>query len=259
MNITKYIANSEKGYGLRLADGQGGQFIPTKGLKTWVEKLASIMELEKCEPNGYSRLIFVKGEFNKDRERNSRQSQITNILENLLPSGWKQHNLRALKLWHHHEVQDIICEIGPQKYPILDITRMSLSLHPIYKQTLDSGGLPIHAALVEWNGVGFLLSAPGNTGKSTCCRRLPSPWHALGDDEALVVVDKQTLYQVHPFPTWSDFHSERSGRTWNVQKHLPLVAIFFLEHGKTDKVVPIGQGEAAILINQSARHVCRRS
>ena len=93
-------------------------------------------------------------------------------------------------------------------------------------------------------------------GKSTCCRRLPPPWQILCDDETLIVRDDQKRYLVHPFPTWSNLFRQVSEQTWNVQQHLPLSAIFFLDQSKHNEVVPLGGGEAAILINQSVKQIC---
>jgi SynChlorMet cassette protein ScmC len=136
---------------------------------------------------------------------------------------------------------------------------MRLSLYPIYERALNSGGLPFHAGVVERDGKGVLLAAPKNIGKSTCCRRIPRPWNALCDEETLIVQDAQRQYLAHPFPTWSDYLTRGSNRTWNVQRYIPLAAIFFLEQAEADKVIPLGQGEAAALMNQSAMQVCVRN
>ena len=112
--------------------------------------------------------------------------------------------------------------------------------------------MPFHAALVQHSGVGILLAASGNTGKSTCCRRLRSPWQTLCDDEALIVRDDQQRYMAHPFPTWSNYLWRRSRQTWNVEKHVPLLAIFFLEQGEADAVYTMGGGQAAVSVTQSA-------
>jgi SynChlorMet cassette protein ScmC len=124
---------------------------------------------------------------------------------------------------------------------------------------MDLGGLPLHAALVERNGMGILLAGHGGAGKSTCCQRLPSSWHALCDDETLVVINEEKQYFAHPFPTWSDYLWKRSERTWNVQKYVPLSAIFLLEQSETDEAIRIGQGQGATFINTLATDVCRRN
>ena len=102
-------------------------------------------------------------------------------------------------------------------------------------------------------GRGFLLAGQGGTGKSTCCRRLPNNWKPLCDDEALIVLDKSKVYHVHPFPTWSDYIMERAKNTWDVQKSVPLSAIFFLEQSEKDEVIPLSKEQSAILITKSSK------
>ena len=65
-------------------------------------------------------------------------------------------------------------------------------------------------------------------------------------------------YIAHPFPTWSDYFRKRSERTWDVQKHIPVSALFFLEQSEEDEVIPLGKGEAAVLAQQLAMQVCYR-
>jgi len=154
-------------------------------------------------------------------------------------------------------VQDVICEIENERNPELDIVRMWTSLYIIYLQVQESGGLPLHAALVERDGKGILLVGPGGSGKSTLCRRLPRPWCALSDDQALIVRDARKRYLAHPIPTWSDYLWQRSERRCNVEHHVLLAAIFFIKQAGCDKVIPIGEGEAAAFINYSSTEVSR--
>jgi SynChlorMet cassette protein ScmC len=116
----------------------------------------------------------------------------------------------------------------------------------------------LHAALLELDGKCILLAAPGSTGKSTSCRRLPDYWNPLGDDEALVVLDHENGYRAHPFPTWSEYWRKSSDKTWNVQHSAPVRTIFFLEQAENDEVIPLGEGVAAVSINQSATEVSKR-
>jgi len=258
-NFLKRILTNKNGYNLCLANGQSWHIIPTKGTKSWVEKLASILELKAGKPNAHPKLVFIQKESGKKDYKAPTFRLAPNTIEGLPDYGWKEHRLGTIHIWSHQDEPHVICEITPEKYHEIEIIRMWTSLHSIYQRAQDSGGLPVHAALVSQNGIGILLSAPGDTGKSTCCRRLPHPWQVLCDDETLIVRDDQKRYLVHPFPTWSDLLWKRSERTWNVQHHLPLSAIFFLEQGETDKAIPIGQGEAAIYINESANQVCQRT
>jgi SynChlorMet cassette protein ScmC len=74
----------------------------------------------------------------------------------------------------------------------------------------------------------------------------------------LVVLDEQKKYQAHPFPTWSDYLWKQSNQTWNVQYSVPVCGVFFLEQSDIDDVVPLGRGEAALLISESAMQICEK-
>ena len=251
--------DKRKGYGIHLANGQGWQITATEKLSLWVEKLARIMELEESDLDGYPRVVFIHKEKTAERNRELFCRLHPQIKDGLPPNGWRSHDFVWLEIWTHPEIPDVICEMKVQGGNEEDVLTMRMALQPIYQRNQDSGGLPLHAALLEWNGFGILLAASGSTGKSTCCRRLRGPWRALCDDEALVVKDNRGVYLVHPFPTWSDYFLNRSKQTWNIQRYLSLSAIFFLEQAQADQVVPIGQGQAAALVYGSARQVCARN
>jgi len=245
-------------YSIKLADGQKWQLVAFDGIKEWVEKFASIMELESCISDEYHKMIFARGESCEEGYRDQLRELGSDIKKGLPLSGWKSHSLGALKVWRHQDIPDVICEIGFEQSHQLDIVRMLLSVAPIYEHAQNSGGLPLHAALVEREGIGILLAGRGGTGKTTCCHRIPPPWRALCDDETLIVCTDKKQYFVHPFPTWGNYFREGSVRTWNVREHFPLSAIFFLEQANIDEAIPIRQGRAAAFINQAATHVCRR-
>lgn len=245
-------------YSLCLADGHGWHLVSGKGLKSWAAKFASIMGLKADESNNYPKLIFIKMDSGK-KEWEGLEGRKDLFKYNKLPRcGWKSRDFVDCRIWSNDDIEDIILEIncGDEK---LEFFAMRLSLCPLYQRAQEKGGLPFHAALIEHDGKGILLAAPAETGKSTCCRRLPSSWRALGDDESLVVRNGDQRYFAHPFPTWSDHILRGSQRTWDVQQHLPLSLIFFLEHGAPDKATRIGQGEAAVHIYHSATQVFYRT
>jgi SynChlorMet cassette protein ScmC len=251
--------DNERGYCLELANGLGWVITVTKGVESWVEKFASILELTASGPNGHPRLIFIPYKAEGPGCGDPAAILDSAGLKDLPQVGWTKQKAGALRFWFHADVPDVICEIGSEEDHDLDIAQMWLALGPIYKRAQESGGLPLHAALVEWNRAGILLAGRGDTGKSTSCGRLPSPWQAVCDDETLIVRDNHNRYLAHPFPTWSDHMWRGSEKTWNVQKHLPLSALFFLERADTDKVVSLSQSQAAVSINESATEVCRRN
>jgi len=125
----------------------------------------------------------------------------------------------------------------------------------IFRESIRRGGLPFHAALVEREGQGVILAAPGGTGKSTCCRRILPPWQAHCDDEVLVSLASDGRYLAHPFPTWSNFFFQRRKKTWRVEVALPLAGIFFLEQSPSDSSLPLGPAEAAVAATASAQKV----
>ncbi len=120
-------------------------------------------------------------------------------------TGWKIRNMQVLRLWTNSCVPDVVCELGPDKSNVIDIVRMWIAMEPVYEAAVNSGGLPLHSALIERHGQAVLLVGDGGIGKSTCCRRLTAPWRPHSDDEVLILKDKRQKFVVHPIPTWSDY------------------------------------------------------
>jgi SynChlorMet cassette protein ScmC len=114
------------------------------------------------------------------------------------------------------------------------------------------GGVLLHGALAERDGIGVILAAPGGTGKTTASDRLPAPWRSLCDDTTLVVRDSQGNYWAHPWPTWSRFLGAESGGTWDVHNAVPLEGVFFLSQAVEDRVESVGPGHAASLLVECA-------
>ena len=110
------------------------------------------------------------------------------------------------------------------------------------------GGVLIHGALAERDGIGVILAAPGGTGKTTASDRLPAPWRSLCDDTALVVRDPQGNYWAHPWPTWSRFMDGGLGGTWDVQTAVPLKGIFVLARAAENRAERVGPGHAVSLL-----------
>jgi len=213
--------------------------------------------VEQDSHREWPKMFFCLKESGKDGDGGPINFIVSKIGKDLPRRGWKAQNLQALRLWSHQACADVIYEMGNEGDRELDIIRMWTSLYAIYLQVEDSGGLPLHAALVERDGKGVLLAGPGGSGKSTLCHRLPHPRCALSDDQSLIVRDDRKRYLAHPIPTWSDYLWQRSERRWNVEHYVPLAAMFFIEQAGSDEVVPIGQGRAAVFINHSSTDVCR--
>ena len=250
---------ASKEYYLSLSDGCSWWLSGVKNSSRWVDKLATIMELQEGSLNGSPKLIFYsKLDYNGTIERTS--DCVTAKLSYRGPKpGWAVSHPESLRVWCHNNVPDVVCEVqDDDENSEIEIINMWFTLHPIYQRSMRLGGLPFHAGLIELDGQGFLLAAKGDTGKSTCCRRLPDYWRPLCDDEALVVLDKHKTYRAHPFPTWSDYLWEPSEKTWNVKYSVPLTGIFFLEQSEVDEIKPLGEGQAAVLMAESATQVCQK-
>jgi hypothetical protein len=141
-----------------------------------------------------------------------------------------------------------VCVLSPCNHSDgLYIQLMQLSLI-IARDVQARGGVLIHGALAELDGIGVILAAPGGTGKTSASNRLPAPWLSLCDDTTLVVRDPQGNYWAHPWPTWSRFLDGGPGGTWDVQSAVPVKGIFFLDQAVKNQVKRVGSGQAVSLL-----------
>ena len=149
----------------------------------------------------------------------------------------------------------VVCVLSPCDDwggPDVNLVRLSLI---IAREAQARGGVLIHGALAERDGIGVILVAPGGTGKTTASKRLPAPWRSLCDDTTLVVRDPQGTYWAHPWPTWSRFLDGGPGGTWEVQNAVPVKGIFFLAQAVEDRVERVGPGQAVSLLGEFAGQV----
>jgi len=249
---------SDTGFSLRLGNGSCWSFMATPDTRLWVEKFATVIGLTVDDQNmnhNSASIFFLQKPSEKDGCDELNPLIFSKIKTDLPGNGWNGVDFGALRLWTHKGIPDIVCEIGHARSHELDIIKMWTALYGIYLRSFGSGGLILHGALVELDGCGVLLAGPGDAGKSTLSHRLPLNWRALSDDQSLVVLDNQNRYLAHPVPTWSDHLWRGSERSWNIRYHLPLTAIFFIEQSASDEVVPMGQGQAAVCINDSSTEV----
>jgi SynChlorMet cassette protein ScmC len=234
------MMNVSRSYSLSLSDGSSWRLTSDEDNALWLDKFASIMQLQECALNDCRKIKFCN------------MGSVDNVEYHLLC-----HDSRTIHIWQDRHTGDAVCQLKYNDNEDIAILNMWNSLKLIYDQSIKKGGLILHAALIEHDGKGFLLAAPGNTGKSTCCRRLPDRWKPLCDDATLVVLDKNGNYAGHPFPTWSDHIWKRAKNTWNVQYSVPVAGIFFLEQSEMDKALPLGNGESAMLIGESSEQIYR--
>jgi SynChlorMet cassette protein ScmC len=147
----------------------------------------------------------------------------------------------------------VVCILSPCDHwggPHVNLVRLSLVFA---REAQSRGGVLIHGALAERDGMGVILAAPGGTGKTTASNRLPTSWRSLCDDTTLVVKDPQGNYWAHPWPTWSRFLDRGPSGTWDVQTAVPLKGIFVLTHADEDRAVRVGPGHAVSLLVECVR------
>jgi SynChlorMet cassette protein ScmC len=252
-NIPMAISDIYNGYSLRLADNWSLDISASQEAQPWLEKLASIMELGNDERSCYRKLTFVRSYLPPASPPETSEQQC------LLGDRRKADFMGSVRLLSRPDDANLIYDLGEIGDEETEYNKMWQALYPLYLHAMDSGGLPMHAALVELDSKGYAIAAPGGTGKSTCTRRIPLPWRALCDDEVLVVRDVTGVYHAHPFPTWKEYLYYKSNKTWNVQHHVPLRGIFFLMQSEVDEVEPIGQGKATTFIYRSSSQVFYKS
>lgn len=148
-----------------------------------------------------------------------------------------------------------ICILPPAENDAMKIIQMTRCATTLAHYLLPQGNLLIHGALVEKDGYGIILAGPGTVGKSTACRRIPFPWHALSDDAVLVIDDGHGGYLAHPWPTWSRFFDNGPGGTWDVGKAVPLKALFFLHQSTEDGTEPLNMTQSTAWVVESTHQV----
>lgn len=244
------IPSAVKSYALDLGFGLSWHLAASGEAGPQLERLASSWRLRFGRNGSGPRLTFRWGALAPG------EHELTDIP---YTDGWKAVDLAYARIWWHARAEDIVCELNLGPIQNEDFSMTSAAASAIYARALGHGGLPLHCALIEKNGLGVLLCGESGVGKSTCSRRIPDPWHAMCDDHALVLPNGSGGFRAHPFPTWSDLLRRNHRKSWDVQARVPLVAIFFLQQAATDEVSPIGPGEASAMLNGSANQVLGHS
>lgn len=238
-------------YQLTLGDSHEWQIMADKDSELICERLAHMAKLKATPANSHKTIIFIRNSQRRGLKYCLQAAASLDGVEKLPERGWTCTRLRYAELWSHPDVPYIINSVTSWGDHILETVQMQQSLYPVVSGAIFAGGLPMHAALVERRGRGVIIAARGNTGKSTCCKRIPQPWRAVSDDEALILMGGKNDYIVHPFPTWSQYMMTGTSDTWDVQERLELAGIFFLEQHDKDEVIPLRRGKAAMGIYNS--------
>jgi SynChlorMet cassette protein ScmC len=234
------------GYLLELADGESWVFTASDEAAAWLDRFASITGLKQSDDIN-RKMVLVTHSGSGITSGAPKLEIIAG--RKLAPDGWVQGHSRHSNYYMHRESLDIVYETGLHDAKNREFSSMWSLLLVIYSQVQHHGGFPLHAALIEKNGRGVALCARGDTGKTTCCNRVPPPWRAWCDDETLIVRTGARQYAAHAFPTWSEYNMGIAQNTWEVQQSIPLSAVVFLEQSETDELIPLRKAQAAVTLN----------
>ncbi|MBI5568494.1 MAG: SynChlorMet cassette protein ScmC [Desulfomonile tiedjei] len=241
-----------RSYSLTLANSQSWQLVPAASAENLVRDFAAVMRLAPSDPSDRCKVIFTCQVPQQDGDSLWRASDdVAEVCEAVPRPGWRKEDFGRFWILSHPDVHDVVCYIDRRISGNTIMPDMGKALIPVFIRAQQAGGIVAHAALIAVEGNGVLLVGPSGMGKSTCARRLGAPWRALCDDEVLVVPVAEGPYHGHPLPTWSELFAPEIRRTWDVEEHVPLRAVCFLERSTENKLEPIGPGQAAILINKS--------
>jgi SynChlorMet cassette protein ScmC len=169
-------------------------------------------------------------------------------------SEWETVEGAGFRVWLNNRTDDAVVEVD--EYSVrgnVNIEAVRHAILCIYRRALSADAVAVHSALICRDNKGILLVAPSGTGKTTCCERVPPPWRALCDDQALVVRVEDNSYHAHPFPTLSYFYRGAHLRQWTVEESVELKGICFLKQADHDDLKPMSGGECASNLHGSAR------
>lgn len=242
-------------FDLCLANGFTLKFTGSDRMKPLIVNAAEIMNIKNRENLGYiSRFVLLeKDTIASKRGESFLQTFAQPLINEKSSMKGDQIFFGSLSIWNHRDVKDTIIEVESDYQNESEvIVTLALVIRFFYRKVLEENCIPFHGALVEFNGKGIIFAGKGGVGKSTCCRRLPRTFLVLSDDETLIVPISNGNYHGHPFPTWSDLLIRKMKKTWNVEYHVPVHCIFFLERADEDEIIELGKGVASVRIFNSA-------
>ena len=254
--MKKNISPLESFYSLNLKDGSNWSFIPADNYSSFlINKMSNFLDIRRSSSLKNKKIILASNFLN--------QNSINNIIlhfskfyPELPEANWHLRDFGIVKYLTHYNSPFIICDIGSEASTTNDLIRIERFLYIIYEHIIYSGGFPVHGALIKKEGKAVIIGAPGGTGKSTCCDRLPEPWHALSDDMSLVIKEKTNTYNVHPLPTWK-YVQKGLKNNWKIEEKIPLKVVFLLEQSDKDKAIPVKRNMGALRLTQLSLQICQ--
>jgi SynChlorMet cassette protein ScmC len=240
---------------LDLADGACWNIVAENpGANDLVEKLMDVMQLSS--PIGTGRHILVRVQNSNDpgcEEAHPAQPLQLLFIQAMADYPWDEE-CSYLK-------NSISCILYQEDEKAPDPLLLMQFSSLFVLDAVTRGGLLLHGALIERDGMGIILAGPGGIGKTTACSRLPETWRTLSDDATLIVRDNSGDYWAHPWPTWSRFLEEQDGGSWDVGKAVAVKAICFLYQSPELELIPLGEGEKVCMglesIEQASRILTR--
>jgi len=120
----------------------------------------------------------------------------------------------------------------PLEYPLADL---AVSGH----LNINKIGIILHSACISLRGKGCLFAGVSGAGKST----ISEIWQR--DSEAEVLTDERVIIRQHNSDLWA-FGTPWHG-TSEIHKNMgaPIKKIFFIKHGKENRVIPISKTDSA--------------
>lgn len=236
-------------YHFTLADGSCWIFQAEDEIAEWLDDLARIIGVKTGGTTADHSIFFYSADVGK--------SAITRSGFPEEDGTWEYYfNGRPIHLWINRSTNINIIEIDKKFFHVRDMyyLNMSSSLAPLWLHALKNGGVPVHAALAAYQQKGILIAATGDTGKTTCCKRLPKDkWQPYCDDLCLLIRNRQGELCAHPLPTWSDYMVRDMNTEWKIETSVPLKVIFFLEQSPVDEVIPLSPIETSVRLLDSVK------
>jgi SynChlorMet cassette protein ScmC len=261
--MQKRVGNRVKGrapsatFTLVLADGSAWALLGDAAVRRQLGILGRVMSLRKGRARTDARIVLLLPGTIQDGALDRGSHLDLELIRDLPATGWKARAAGYVTCWYHAESPDTLCEIPTDVTPEVLYPALNLSISPLYRHAVRQGGFPVHGALVERDGLGYLLSGPSQQGKSTCCSRLPLPWTVLCDEQVLVLRTGDGGFLAHPLPTWNNFLGKGDQRRWKSERAVPLAGIFFLDKAPEDAAEPLERARAAVLLYDAAMYKYR--
>jgi hypothetical protein len=156
------------------------------------------------------------------------------LIETILPLG-SPGRKAWLKTGTENEAWDLYVDgpgnrIDPLEYPLDGLL--------LYYLTVMTGDIFIHGSGVSMNNKGYFFTGASGKGKTTIARLWEEAGATVIHDDRLITRNKKEGFVMYNTPVYND-ESPRSS---------PVDKIFIIDHGTTNKLVPLQNSEALSLV-----------